>query len=395
VLRPYDFSHRALPFIILDSYFSNYKMNYIQFDDNVYKGEQRMKKGTSIMLIIGLLIALFTGLGMLFYSCGGEGGGGTTDPGTLYVGGYGTAKIYVIKAEAKELITTIDLPDGAQPDWLTLSPDNKKIYCSSESDDMVYIIDTEKNTYTSVAVCLQPRGIAFTPDGSIAAVVCNTDDDISLIDTATETYNEETDTIYLGSDAENNGIAIHPTLNKCYVPHGTDILYADVEPDTMPVPTYSINAFRIYDVEVSSDGNRVYSSANVTDPLSLGEAVMTLYVDVNGSLSILDNAECISYNMKKLTLSPDQKKVYVPMLSTSAIDYMSTDDTSTMSSIDLSSYSQAGVYDVVFSSDSTKAFVAIDSTTDQVVVIDTATSNVDGTITLPAGSDPRSLVYKQ
>jgi hypothetical protein len=60
----------------------------------------------------------------------GEGGGKTSEP-TIYVGGYDTAKIYVIGPEAKDIVTTINLPAVAQPDWLTLSPDNKKLYCSS------------------------------------------------------------------------------------------------------------------------------------------------------------------------------------------------------------------------------------------------------------------------
>jgi len=353
-----------------------------------------MKNRLLISITIGIVVLLGAG-GFLFFSgCTGGGGAAYVLSGTLYIGGYSTEKIYAVDLGNTAAIVSIDLPTGAQPDWLTLSPNKTKLYCSSEGNDTVYIIDTVTNEYEkAVSVCSQPRGIAFTPDGTTAAVVCHGNQDVSLIDTATGTYTSAIQ--WFGSTAENNGIAIHPTLNKCYIPHGTQILYGDVAGGATMTEAYSITSYGIYDVEVSSDGSRVYSSALVTAPTYLGETVVTLSVNGgSGSLSQVDTAECVSYNLKKLRLSPDQNKVYVPMESLSAIDYMNTDDTSTMSSIVLTSYAQSGVKDVVFSADSKKAFVVIDSTTDSIIVIDTATGTVDGQITLP-DCDPKSIVFKQ
>ncbi|UCB45652.1 MAG: hypothetical protein JSV25_15835, partial [Spirochaetota bacterium] len=145
-----------------------------------------MKKKLLLTVVISVTMLLAGGSAIFFLSCTGEGGETTSEP-ALYVGGYDTAKIYVIGPEAKDIVTTIDLPVNAKPDWLTLSPDGKKLYCSSDNpladpiESHVYIIDTETNTYEkSVEVCNSPRGIAFTPDGSIAAVACMVD--IALID---------------------------------------------------------------------------------------------------------------------------------------------------------------------------------------------------------------------
>ena len=354
-----------------------------------------IKNRLLIFITIGIVIVLGAG-GFLFFS-GCTGGAAYVLSGTLYIGGYSTEKIYAVDLGNTAAIESIDLPTGAQPDWLTLSPDKTKLYCSSESNIKVYIINTVTNEYEKeVNVCTGPRGIAFTPDGTIAAVVCNGGGDVALIDTATGTYNNNSaDTIpYMSDSGEKYGIAIHPTLNKCYVTSGTKIMYGDVAGGTIMTETYSIISSGIYDVEVSSDGSRVYSSALITDP-ALYETVVTLSVNGGtGALSQIGTAECVSNNLKKLRLSPDENKVYVPMLSVSAIDYMDTDDTSTMSSIDLSSYSQSGVQDVVFSADSKKAFVVIDSTTDSIIVIDTATSTVDEQIALP-DCDPKSLAFKQ
>ena len=355
-----------------------------------------IKNRLLISITIGIAVLLSAG-GVLFFS-GCTGGAAYVLSGTLYIGGYSTEKIYVVDLGDTATIESIDLPTGAQPDWLTLSPDKTKLYCSSYDNYMVYIINTVTNEYEKEVanVCTGPRGIAFTPDGTIAAVVCNGGGDVALIDTATGTYNNNSaDTIpYMSDSGEKYGIAIHPTLNKCYVTSGTKIMYGDVSPGATMTETYSIISSGIYDVEVSSDGSRVYSSALITDPV-LGETVVTLSVNGgSGALSQVDTAECVSNNLTKLRLSPDQNKVYVPMESLSAIDYMNTADTSTMTSIDLTSYAQSGVKDVVFSADSKKAFVVIDSTTDSIIVIDTATGTVDEQITLP-DCNPKSLVFKQ
>jgi YVTN family beta-propeller protein len=355
-----------------------------------------MKKRLLLYVTIGIALMLGAGGALFFSGCTG-GSSAYVLSGTLYIGGYSTEKIYVVDLGNTASIASIDLPAGAQPDWLTLSPDKTKLYCSSESNTKVYIINTVTNEYEKEVanICTGPRGIAFTPDGTIAAVVCAGGQDIALIDTATGTYNNNSeDTIpYWGDYDEKYGIAIHPTLNKCYVASGPTIAYGDVAGGATMAATYSITGSGIYDIAVSSNGSRVYSSALITDP-ALGETVVTLSVDGSGSLSEIDTAECVSNNLKKLRLSPDQNKVYVPMMSLSAIDYMNTSNTSTMTSIDLTPYGQAGAQDVVFSADSKKAFAVIDSTTDSILVIDTATGTVDQQIILPA-CDPKSIAFKQ
>jgi hypothetical protein len=325
--------------------------------------------------------------------------------GTLYVGGYSTAKIYVVDIGQKAVVKTIDLPTGALPDWLALSPDGSKLFCSSnfldESYYRVYIIDTETNTYVDkVGVCEDPKGIAFTPDGSIAAVVQEWD--ISLIDVATLTYNNDTfDTI--SGVRGTGGIAVHPSLNKLYFPgkdfpSGTinQVYISDVGGGATPTAsTLGTGSGIITDIAMTSEGGRLFiNEVGSTDTLH--------FVDVNGDGSVgssssktIVHTPDYNYN-NKIGLAPDDQKVYVPAYSASKLDYVGVSDTDTLQSIDMSEYASlyTGPRDIAFSSGSTYGFVLIDATNDSIVIMNTSDNSVVDTISLP-DCNPRSLVYKQ
>ena len=181
----------------------------------------------------------------------------------LYVGGYSTAKIYVINPDLEELVTTIDLPEGAEPDWLTLSPDNTKLYCSWKNQGgqgMVYIVDTVTDTYEKeVAVCPSPEGIAFAPDGTKAVVGCYYD--MSIIDVATGTYNY-TDGTISGFMTQTHGIEIHPTNNKLYAAMDTGlVVYAPVEgSDTVSSYAVGDSSTSVIDVAIHPDGNAIFAT---------------------------------------------------------------------------------------------------------------------------------------
>jgi YVTN family beta-propeller protein len=359
-----------------------------------------MRRKITILPVIGVSIALFTGVGFFFNSCAGAGGGTSSEP-MLYVGGYDTAKIYVIGPEAKDIIKTIDLPVNAKPDWLTLSPDGKKLYCSSDDplanpvERHVYIIDTETNTYEkAVEVCTSPRGIAFTPDGSIAAVACSVD--IALLDATDGTYADgptgnAQNTIKGGLNVDNpNGIEVHPneSLNRLYFGSSSDIRSAPVQGGTVDRTEYNAPSGAFIDVEVSSDGNRLYSSG--TDVSS--DLVVTFSIDGSGSLSPIDTANRpgSSHTDNKIGLSPDGKHLYFANYSYSKVDYMDTSNTSLLTNLDTNIYDSI---DITFSDDSSVAFI-LQKDPDMIVLINTADNSVAGTINLPEDCNARSLVYK-
>ena len=88
-------------------------------------------------IIASILILGFAGsilMVMFVTGCGVTSGGGLPFGPELYVGGYNSsttkAEIIVLGSINGQIITRISLPDGARPDWLTFTPDRKKIYIS-------------------------------------------------------------------------------------------------------------------------------------------------------------------------------------------------------------------------------------------------------------------------
>ena len=60
---------------------------------------------------------------------------------------------------------------GQEPEGVTLRPDGKVVYVTSESDNAVFAIDTKKLTVLGhIATGPRPRGVAFTQDGTTAFV---------------------------------------------------------------------------------------------------------------------------------------------------------------------------------------------------------------------------------
>ena len=256
-----------------------------------------MKQFKLALLILSTIVAAVSFL--LFLGCA-ESEEALT--GTLYVGGYSTAKIYVVDVGQKAVVKTIDLPTGALPDWLALSPDKTKLFCSSDFVDelshRVYFINSETNTYEDkIGVCESPRGIAFTPDGNIAAVV--QEFDISLIDVASLTYNNDSsDTI--ANVRGSGGIAIHPTLNKLYLP-GKDyptattnqVYVSDIEGSaTATGSTLGSGSGNLTDIAITSDGSKIFvNEVGATDTVH--------FVDINSDGSIGSSSQ------KTIVHSPD------------------------------------------------------------------------------------------
>ena len=322
--------------------------------------------------------------------------------GSLYVGSYSSDKVYVVDIVKKEIVKTIDLPAGAQPDWLTLSPDGSKLFCSTHSLNQVHVIDTATNTYVdAVNVCAKPKGIAFTPDGSIAAVV--QENDISLIDVNTLAYNADT-TDTINGVAGTGGIAIHPTLNKLYLP-STDVIptsqivyVSDIVGNATPVGYAILHSNKLIDVEINSDGSKLFVSG-------WGSPDTIHFLDVyssDGSLCCLITKEMehlttdFNYN-DKLRLTPDNTRLYIGAYSASMLDYVDLSSNNKKVFIDLANYTSnhTGPRDIAFSPGSSYAFVLIDGDDDLIIILNTSDDSVIDTIPLPKSCDPTSLVYKQ
>ena len=356
-----------------------------------------MKQLRLVLFSIVMIVAAVSLV--IFSSCDSS---GELLAGTLYVGGYSTDKVYVVDVEKKEVVQTIDLPAGVQPDWLTLSPDATKLFCSAINLYQVHVIDTTTNTYVdAVNVCESPKGIAFTPDGSIAAVV--QEFDISLIDVGTLTYNNDpSDTI--DGVRGTGGIAIHPTLNKLYLP-GKDfptstinqVFTSDIVGNATPVGYTIVHSSNLRDVEITADGSILFVSGVGTIDVIHFLDLITSDGSIHSHISKdMEHIRSDNDYSGKMGLIPDNTKLYIGAYSSSMLDYIELSNIATRESIDLADYTNLGTgpRDIAFSPGSSYAFVLIDGTDDLIIILKTSDDSVIDTISLP-NCDPRSLVYNQ
>jgi DNA-binding beta-propeller fold protein YncE len=234
--------------------------------------------------------------------------------------------------------------------------------------------------------------MSFTPDGKTAAVLCKTGVDISLIDVGTGTCTYPDDLIEYGGTG---GIAIHPTNNKLYMGTSNGSIYViPAEPYSTPQQTYSAWTSAggdEIDIEISSDGKKLYAvdwDNHFIEVCSINQ--------VDGTLSEDNEVHPVGDRWYvKLSLSPDDKLLYVPRICYSNIDYMETSDTSTVNSIDIAYNSvESGQRDVAFSEDSSMAFVLFGNpSVHTILIVNTQNKTVEGKITLPE-CEAKSLVYK-
>jgi YVTN family beta-propeller protein len=354
-----------------------------------------MKRKLLLLLVASLSVLLGGGSVLFFMSC--TGGGGETGNPQLYVGGYNsaneTAAVYVVKPDAKEVVKTIDLPGTAQPDWLTISPDGKKLYCSSTAESKVYIIDAETNTYEkSVSVCPNPKGISFTPDGSKAVVGCFYD--LSIIDVATGSYtNNDPDATISGFLGQIGGIQVHPTNNKLYAAVDDGYIAFSNVAGSATVTKQLAASVSLADIAVSSGGDNLYTSAQGTNYI-----VICTINSGDGSVAVQNEGlhSAVVY-FDNIALSPDNKLLYMERSCASDIDYVETSNPTNVQVLDIAyaGIPEYGQRDVVFSSDSSLAFVLFGSiSVHKIVVVNTKNKTVEGAIDLPE-NEYLSLVYTE
>ena len=110
------------------------------------------------------------------------------------------------------------LPTGEEPEGVTLSPDGKFVYVTSENDGAVTVVDTAAaKVIKTIKVGRRPRSVEFLPDGSRAFVTNENDGTVSVIDAVRQ---EALSTILLGEGVKPMGLAINKAGSRLYVSTG-------------------------------------------------------------------------------------------------------------------------------------------------------------------------------
>jgi YVTN family beta-propeller protein len=116
-------------------------------------------------------------------------------------------KLYLIDADKVEIIRTIELPAGARPMRVRVSPDGRRLYASTGRGGTVAVLDTASLKVTdSIKVGERPWGIVVSPDGRYLFSANGPSNDVSVVDLTT---NREIARVKAGSSPW--GLAVMPT----------------------------------------------------------------------------------------------------------------------------------------------------------------------------------------
>src|SRR5450759_791178 len=136
--------------------------------------------------------------------------------GLLYVSNEDAAGLSFVDPVKGTVLATV--ATGAEPEGVTLTPDDKFVYVTSEDKGTVAVVDTAtRQAVKTIPVGRRPRGIVFLPDGSRAYVTNENDATLSAIDTAKL---EVVQTISVGAGMKPMGMAMTRDGAKLYITTG-------------------------------------------------------------------------------------------------------------------------------------------------------------------------------
>lgn len=354
---------------------------------------------------IGLIpvVALFLCMATIFSGCGRTSGTVPQTPGndrqglrrgsTTGVLAYVTSQdsnIRVIDTSNNTVVATLYV--GGFPHEVAAAPDGTRVYViDSDANGIssLLAIDTATNTVAGTTVVgVTCSNLVISPDGKRAYVMIEDPaaaiptSDFAVIDTTT---NSVLSTLGIGPYGSGS-LAISPDGSRAYATTGwaqfpnnnSSMSVVDISTNSV-LTTVPIGLGLPRALAIGPDGNRVYVAGDVYTPSGAVNDALSV-IDTSGNTVVttvplaVDNA---------VAVAPDGKHVYVSGVGGSPANLlMSVMDTQTNTVVAQIPYNGLALGGVAFTPDGSRVYTTC-FMTKMVVVIDTATNAVAGTIPVP------------
>ncbi len=266
-----------------------------------------------------------------------------------YVPDYGSNTVLAVNTVTNKIISTI--PVGANPGFVEVSPDGKKVYVANVSGASLSIINTQTNQTKDISIFDNPTALIFSKDGTRAYVAGETGEctvidvandavltaltfpsggaGIALSDDgkwiyATNTANDDIRVYDTGNNAESINIPARGAHYAATSPDGKKIYFTGSYANTVYVIDVATNtlsatidlAADAEGIAISPDGSRIYvtnqSGGTVTVINAIDNSVMTTLP--------------VGKSPRGIAITPDGKYVYVANADSGTLSVINTSD---------------------------------------------------------------------
>lgn len=189
----------------------------------------------------------------------------------LYIANEDDNMVSVVDTVEKKVVTEIQV--GVEPEGMGISPDGKILVNTSETTNMAHFINTQTNEVVAdVLVDARPRVAEFTNDGKFVWVSAEIGGTVSVIDTATHQIVKKITFEVQGVPKESIqpvGIQLTRDGTRAFVALGPANRIAEVDVATNTVKGYHLVGQRVWNLALSPDEKRLYSTNGVSDDISV------------------------------------------------------------------------------------------------------------------------------
>ena len=186
--------------------------------------------------------------------------------GNIYISNEDDAKASAFNPANGELVAEIEV--GLEPEGVAISPDGKHVIVTSESTNMLHVIEVPAHKIVgNILVGARPRAATFTKDGSIAYSTSEISGEVKKVDMKTFKVLAKG---FLGdAKAKPKDVLLSKDEKTLYVAGGRLNQILVMDPETMEVKMGIPVGKRVWGLAMTKDGSRLFTTDGVSGTVSV------------------------------------------------------------------------------------------------------------------------------
>ena len=189
----------------------------------------------------------------------------------LYIANEDDNLVTVVDVEKNEM--TVQIPVGIEPEGMGISPDGQWLVNTSETTNMAHFINLESlEVEHNVLVDTRPRVAQFSPDGNQVWVSAEIGGTISVIDVEKKDITTKITFEVPGLQPEEIqpvGLIFNSAGDRVYVALGPASRIAVIDAKTYEVIKYLLVGQRVWNLDFSPDEKFVFTTNGISNDVSV------------------------------------------------------------------------------------------------------------------------------